>query len=505
MEYIAPNKQGFNSLDDHLKHQPLDLTQSLRWAIHCCHGLEYAYTKGLHCHRDIKPKNILISQDNTAKISDFGLGRFRENSLPPESIALTEDIRGWGDNSRSEPSMTTPARATPAQHSRQIEERPGAAESTDQTEVGQGFGTPTHMSPEQFKNATICDERSDIYSFGVVLYQMVTGRQVPFDVPRPKTYAGKARFWQEIEKLHNEAPVPKLESPLFPIIQRCLEKRPEQRYANFKALRLDLERLLKQKTGETITVPGFSEFEAWEWNNKGCSLHTLGRDEEALKCYNKALKLNPAYIMAWNNKGNSLNSLGHFDQAVFCFDKAIALDPEDAAIWNNKATSLNYLGRIEEAIHCFDQALTLDRYFVQCWHNKAVCLFSLGQDDEAIRCLDKAIELDPKNAATWNSKGVILNNLERDEEAIDCFDRAVKIDPWSSVAWNNRGLSLVHLGDNDEAFRSFDNALTIDPHNNAAWKNIGLMLNSIDGYEEIILSQTSMMSKFSAKTDSTSA
>ena len=74
MEYIAKNREGLNSLDDYLKRSPPNTPQILRWAIQFCHGIEYAYSKGLQCHRDIKPSNILISHDKTVKISDFGLG-----------------------------------------------------------------------------------------------------------------------------------------------------------------------------------------------------------------------------------------------------------------------------------------------------------------------------------------------------------------------------------------------------------------------------------------------
>ncbi|PKP62161.1 hypothetical protein CVT91_00385 [Candidatus Atribacteria bacterium HGW-Atribacteria-1] len=69
-----------------------------------------------------------------------------------------------------------------------------------QTMLGKGFGTPTHMAPEQFDNAAGCDERSDIYSFGIVLYQMVSGGQKPFLAPSPRDglEQAMAEFWQEM-------------------------------------------------------------------------------------------------------------------------------------------------------------------------------------------------------------------------------------------------------------------------------------------------------------------
>src|SRR3989338_232370 len=73
IEYIAPDEDGLNSLEGYLKHKPHDLVQSLRWGIQFCHGMEYAYAKGIKAHRDIKPANIMIAYDKTLKITDFGL------------------------------------------------------------------------------------------------------------------------------------------------------------------------------------------------------------------------------------------------------------------------------------------------------------------------------------------------------------------------------------------------------------------------------------------------
>lgn len=73
MEYIAPDEHGINTLEGYLRQSPPDLAQSLRWAIQFCHGMQYAYSKGIRCHRDIKPANIMIGQDKTVRITDFGL------------------------------------------------------------------------------------------------------------------------------------------------------------------------------------------------------------------------------------------------------------------------------------------------------------------------------------------------------------------------------------------------------------------------------------------------
>ena len=73
MDYIAPDERGRNSLRQYLTGQPLPLEQALRWGVEFCHGIEHALSKGVLCHRDIKPDNILITSDGHVKITDFGL------------------------------------------------------------------------------------------------------------------------------------------------------------------------------------------------------------------------------------------------------------------------------------------------------------------------------------------------------------------------------------------------------------------------------------------------
>jgi serine/threonine protein kinase len=367
MEYIAPNEEGLNSLEGYLERQPPDLVQSLRWAIQFCHGMEYAYSKGVRCHRDIKPANIMISTDKTVKITDFGLAGVLGVSRAMSGIKLNVQQGRVGFSIME----------------------------------GRGCGTPTHMPPEQFTNAAECDERSDIYAFGIVLYQMATGGKLPFLAlpPRGNSIEEQRRFGREMYTLHSQSPVPRLDSPLSPIIQRCLQKEPGKRYQTFKELRADLEPLLKRQTGETIKPPELKELETWEWYNKGGSLGSLGRFDEAIRCFDQAIKINPQYADAWYNKGGSLNSLGRFDEAIRCFDQAIKIDPQHAKAWYNKGNSLDKLGRFDEAIRCFDQAIKIDPQDAAAWYNKALAEDRLGKGLDAAKSYRRFIELAPTQYA----------------------------------------------------------------------------------------------------------
>jgi tetratricopeptide (TPR) repeat protein len=451
MEYVAPNEEGLNSLDGYLRKKAPDLAQSLHWAIQICYGMEYAYSKGLRAHRDLKPTNIMITRDKTPKITDFGIA------------SVTSEV----------PTIQTVS----------VNMRSGESDLSRQTTVGTGFGTPTHMAPEQFVNAAGCDERSDIYSFGIVLYQMVAGGQVPFLASRSD---GPEQMMAEFLHLHGEASVPQLDSPLFPIIRRCLQKSPEKRFQTFQELQGNLELLLQRQTGEVMVPPRLEEFEIAEWNNKGTSLTSLGRHEEAVSCYDKALELDPRQVTVWNNKGSSVDSMGHHEEAISCCEQALELDPSLVAAWINKGNGLHGLGRNEEAIPCYDKALELDPCNAGAWHNKGSMLQSMGQPEQAIRCFDKALELDPRDAAAWNNKGNSLNSLGRNEEAIACYDKALELDPCNAGVWHNRGSSLYSLGRNEEAIPCYDKALELDPQYVNAWYKRGRSLASLGRHEQAI-------------------
>ena len=407
MEYIAPDEQGLNSLDAYLKYRPPDLAQILRWAIQFCHGMEYAYSKGIKAHRDIKPANIMIDQNKTVKISDFGLAGVISTTKSSSNVTLSAPRNSSGE--------------------------------TYQTMEGTAFGTPPYMPPEQFENAAGCDERSDIYSFGVVLYQMVSGGSLPFD---PDMTGGGSRtenVLQDWYRLHCKAPVPKLKSPLFSVVQRCLEKEPKRRYPSFKDLRAELDVILKQETGEIVRLPERKELEAWEWSNKGLSFNSLGRYDEAIQCQDKALEINPLFAIVWSNKGSSLDNSGRVKEAIGCYDNAIKIEPNFAQAWNNKGNSLKKLGKLEEAIFCYNMALKIAPTHPLAWYNKRNCFDDVGRSEEAISCYNKAIELDSRFIQAWYNRGTIYVALGSYDKAIYDFDKVLELDPIHSLAWANKG------------------------------------------------------------------
>ncbi len=222
------------------------------------------------------------------------------------------------------------------------------------------------------------------------------------------------------------------------------------------------------------------------WNNKGSALYELGRYDEAIKSYDRALEIEPKYVVAWGRKGNALYKLGRYDEAIKSYDRALEIDPKDADAWNNKGNALYNLGRYKEAIECYDKVLEIDPKNAVTWYNKGNALRNLGRYDEAIECYDRALEIDPKVAAVWYNKGFALRNLGKYEEAVECYDRGLEIDPKVAVVWYNKGFALYKLGRYDEAIKCYDRALELDPKFAPAWSNKGDALNNLGRYDEAI-------------------
>ncbi|OGX08090.1 MAG: hypothetical protein A2Y03_04765 [Omnitrophica WOR_2 bacterium GWF2_38_59] len=480
LEYIAPDQQGRNTLSHYLSN--LTLPDALKFAIQFCYGMEYAYSKGVDSHRDIKPDNIMITSNKTIKITDFGFAK-----------ACQEIGREEGNISSGKGS------------------RLSIFKTKQRNRVD---GTFEYISPEGFDG--YADKRSDIYAFGIMLYQMVRGGEFPFVV--------KGKNLKEVEKayekLHKYEKVPLISSPLSSVIQGCLEKDPNKRFQDFASIREQLEGLLLRKTAETFVVPEYTYLEAWElinkgialgnlgrqqeaivcfdeatkmdprdpfvWYNKGIILRNLGRQQEAIACYDKAIEIDPVYARAWNNKGIALENLGRSQEAIACYDKALEIDPRDASIWSNKGAVLANLGRQQEAIACYDKALEIDPRDASVWSNKGAALGNLGIYQEEIACYDKAIEIDQRHAASWYNKGITLGNLDRPQEAIACYDKAIEIDPKYARPWYNKGNVLGSLGMYKEAIACYDKALEIDPRDVFVWSNKGTSLGNLGRYQEAI-------------------
>ncbi len=203
MEYV--DGQDLASLVD--QRGPLPVNEALDYVIQAAKGLQYAHEQGI-IHRDIKPGNILLDRDGTAKVLDMGLAHNRFGDHPDDEAMAGEDL----------------------------------------TQTGQIMGTVNYMAPEQAVDTRSADARADIYSLGCTLYRLLTG-DVPF----------RADTTMKILVAHREEPIPSLraeraEVPLAldTVFQKMMAKQPDERYQTMAEAVVALEETF---AGEATLAP----------------------------------------------------------------------------------------------------------------------------------------------------------------------------------------------------------------------------------------------------------
>jgi serine/threonine protein kinase len=187
------------TLADRLAHGPLPVDEALPIAKQIAEALEAAHEQGI-VHRDLKPANIKVREDGTVKVLDFGLAKALE-SAPHSS-----------DASRS-PTITSPA----------------------MTRMGVILGTAAYMSPEQ-ASGTPADKRADIWAFGCVLFEMLTGRRAFAGDTVPDTIAGILEREPEWSALPGATP-----PTVKRLLTRCLEKNRKRRLQPIGDARIEVE------------------------------------------------------------------------------------------------------------------------------------------------------------------------------------------------------------------------------------------------------------------------
>jgi tetratricopeptide (TPR) repeat protein len=187
------------------------------------------------------------------------------------------------------------------------------------------------------------------------------------------------------------------------------------------------------------------------------------------QAYEKAREISPDYYPEFTSSiflstlGNEFYFLGKYEEAIASYDKALEINPDDDQAWNNRGSALDNLERYEEAIASYDKALEIKPDKYQPCYNRGVILGKLERYPEAIESYDKALEINPDHDQTWNNRGSALGKLERYQEAIESYDKALEIKPDKDQPWNNRGVILGKLGRYEEAIASYDKALDIKP------------------------------------------
>ena len=209
--FIAREFVPGKALSDCIPRQGLPLSQTLQYAVQIADGLAKAHQAGI-VHRDIKPGNIMVGEDGRVKILDFGLAKLTD----PVEISVSDATRTAGAVS----------------------------------EEGMIVGTASYMSPEQAEGRKV-DARSDIFSFGVLLYEMLSGKK-PFE--GDTRMATMSAVLKETPKPLSEA-AHEIPRELQRVVDRCLRKDPSRRWQTMQDLRVALLDLKEESESGSLASP----------------------------------------------------------------------------------------------------------------------------------------------------------------------------------------------------------------------------------------------------------
>src|SRR2546425_940506 len=216
--YIVSELLEGETLRERTAGAALPQRKAIDYALQTAHGLAAAHAKGI-VHRDLKPENLFVTNDGRVKILDFGLAK----------------LTGASDGTQSQTEVPT----------RRVD-----------TDAGMVMGTMGYMSPEQLKGQP-ADHRSDIFSFGAILYEMLSGKRAFRGDSMAETMSAILREDPPDLSETNKTVSPALER----VVRHCLEKNPAERFHSARDLAFAIETLSGSATisGQTATMPTITE------------------------------------------------------------------------------------------------------------------------------------------------------------------------------------------------------------------------------------------------------
>ena len=442
--YLAMEYVSGRTLREHIEEKLIDRSQAIDVACQIAAALQAAHKAGI-IHRDIKPENIIVMEDGLIKVLDFGL-----------------------------------AKLAPAENSEILN-------TSLETVPGLIMGTTAYMSPEQIRGQTV-DQTTDIWSLGVVLYEMLAGKrpfegETPSDIRAAILRDDPAIFLSKIN----------LNSGLFAIIKKTLQKKQFRRYQTAMQLIQDLKNLKYSlaDNDSDFTLSRSREDAKNLQNDANLQLNTYGGERNAEK-YNlrapentrRRQKLSVAFggslflIISFGTVYFSLTRLNEFSSrnagesvVKSAVNASQNLEAEreyqtGRYIWNKRNAK-----DMPEALARFQKAIELDPGFAPAYAGLADAYMWDGNPNlteneklEHMRAaVQRALALDPNLAEAHTTYAVVFGKEWNWNEEIKEFEKAIKLNPDYPTAHHWYAETLAFLGRDDEAIEQINKALELDP------------------------------------------
>lgn len=379
-----------------------------------CQALAYAHQQGV-LHRDIKPSNMMVTQEGHIFLTDFGLARM----VQAGESTLSQDMM---------------------------------------------VGTPQYISPEQAQGVKELDGRTDIYSLGVVLYEMFTGR-VPFNADTP--------FATIHDHIYSPLPLPsKLNPDIDPAVERlllkALAKDPNDRYASATELWEALSTTLANPTprvpkiarlastpAKTTLVEKQAQPTPW-WVYVGGGAVAVGLIVALI-----------GGIWLWRRP--PFNPPPGQPLPAQAADAGQASDPNNSpgqqpAQLTQQANQAAQQKQVDQAIALYQQATQSDPHYVPAYLGWSNVLRQSGDLPAAIAVLEEAVAQNPANSEVVIKLGEAQLLYNDAAGAVESFDQAITLAPNSPDAYARKALALLKVEQNEAAKQAIDTALRLDPN-----------------------------------------
>ena len=401
LEYISGQ-----TLSSRMKQSRLSIREALNYAIQLCRGIQFAQRKvpGL-VHGDIKPGNCLLTADGVLKLTDFGqVGSF----ISPECDPSRDQVK----------------------------------EKSDALPKHWAAGTPAYMAPEQFDASNNTDVRSDIYSFGVTLFEMLTG-QKPF---RGDEHEECFQQHQNILPAEPRAINPDVSVRLSDLVVKCLSKSPSARPQDFSVVEAELSTIFLEDFQDAVPPVAPQALTENDLINRGASLIVLEQYEEALACLDHVLRLDPRSTLALTLRGKALALMGSSDEALACFKRAADSDPSWPFAWSDASEVFAQLGDYELALRCSDRAIELQKISPSFWSDRGNIFALKNKFESALQCLQRAVALDSHSALAHLRLGNLHFEQGQLGDAVERFKQVVTLNPLCPEARRNLATAYSRLG-----------------------------------------------------------
>ena len=469
MEYV----QG-QTLATLLRAGPMTMAQVMRYALQITEAVGRAHSAGI-VHRDLKPGNIMVTDDGLVKVLDFGLAKVGR----PPSDAMSDGIS------------------------------PDSETRMPLTLAGTTVGTVGYMSPEQ-AIGDIVDARSDVFSLGVILYEMLAGR-VPFEAESRMEVLRKLHFSEPPSLMSLRPDTP---APVAAIVSRALAKKPADRYANLTEVAAALRQVMSvDSLGPTserrpasvlglpqasrsiglrrglaiglglLLIAGAAGSFAWRSRRSDVPPNKAGSVTESGGPYE--LTSQAASLLARRDRE------GNVDRAVDLLERALSQDKESALAYAHLSDA--YLRKhqtnpdaqwLTQARETAQRAIALSPDLAAARQALGFVHLEAGEHTEAVAEFRRAADLDPLNPLPHMGLGMIFSAQNQDVDAEAAFRKAIQLGPQEWRTHGELGQFFFRRARYAEAAEEWETARKLTPDNVLELRNLGAAYYLLGRYDE---------------------